>query len=313
MRAPLFFPEKACLGEAFGCKVGHMGVIEANNLTKYYGRVRGVENLSFSVNEGEIFGFLGPNGAGKTTAIRLMLDFIRPQRGDIRVFGLDAHKNSSAIHRYTGYVSSEPFLYPFMKGLALISWLKTFRRQSCDLPLGRLCEILQFNPNHFIKNYSSGNRKKLALIQAMIHRPRLLILDEPTNGLDPIIKQGFYAVLRSLKRSGTTIFFSSHDLTEVQKVCDRVAIIKDGRVVAVEEVDSLIHKSNLLVEITFNQMPNEIMLDGLKVTEKNGQTVKLQVGRDEINAVLTRLNQYQITDITISESTLEDIFLTWYQ
>ncbi len=291
-----------------------MGVIEVNNLTKYYGRVRGVEGLSFSVNEGEIFGFLGPNGAGKTTAIRLMLDFIRPQTGSISLFGFDAHRDAAAIHRYIGYVSSEPFLYPFMRGRELLNWLKTFRAQTTDdLSVARLCEILQFNPKHFIKNYSSGNRKKLALIQALMHRPRLLILDEPTNGLDPIIKQDFYAILRSLRQSGTTIFFSSHDLTEVQKICDRVAIVKDGRVVAVEEVASLIQKSNLLVEVTFSQMPDEVALAGFKVVERNGQSIKLQMGRTEINAALAQLNNHPITNITISQPTLEDIFLTWYR
>ncbi|MFA5009720.1 MAG: ABC transporter ATP-binding protein [Patescibacteria group bacterium] len=290
-----------------------MGVIEANNLTKYYGRVRGVEGLSFSVNEGEIFGFLGPNGAGKTTAIRLMLDFIRPQTGSVSLFGFDAHRDALAIHRCIGYVSSEPFLYPFMRGQELLNWLRTFRARGNDLSLTRLCEILQFNPNHFVKNYSSGNRKKLALVQALMHRPRLLILDEPTNGLDPIVKQNFYAVLRSLKRGGTTIFFSSHDLAEVQKVCDRVAIIKDGRVVAVEEVSTLINRSNLIVEVTFQTVPTEAELAGLMVTERNGQSVKFQVRQGEINAVLARINQYPITNIAITQSTLEDIFLTWYR
>ena len=290
-----------------------MGVIEVNNLTKYYGRVRGVEQLSFSVNEGEIFGFLGPNGAGKSTAIRLMLDFIRPQSGSIGIFGFDAHRDAPAIHRYIGYVSGEPFLYPFMRGSELLNWLRTFRSRSGELSLARLCEILQFDPKYFIKSYSSGNRKKLALIQALMHRPRLLILDEPTNGLDPIIKQNFYAILQSLKQSGTTIFFSSHDLTEVQKICDRVAIIKDGRVVAVEEVGSLMSKSNLLVDVTFQEMPQEGSLTDLTITERNGQLVKLQVGRSEINAVLARLNQYPIANITIAQPTLEDIFLTWYR
>jgi len=290
-----------------------MGVVEVNNLTKYYGRVRGVEQLSFTVNEGEIFGFLGPNGAGKTTAIRLMLDFIRPQAGNISIFGFDAHRDAPAIHRYTGYVSGEPFLYPFMRGRELLNWLRTFRSRSGELSLARLCEILQFDPKHFIKSYSSGNRKKLALIQALMHRPRLLILDEPTNGLDPIVKQNFYAILQSLKQGGTTIFFSSHDLAEVQKICDRVAIIKDGRVVAVEEVGNLINKSNLSVEVTFREVPDEASLADLKITERNGQSVKLQTGRSEINAVLARLNQHSIANITISQPTLEDIFLTWYR
>lgn len=290
-----------------------MGIIEVSHLTKYYGRVRGVEQLSFEVEEGEIFGFLGPNGAGKTTAIRLMLDFIRPQSGSISIFGFDAHQDASMIHRYIGYISGEPFLYPFMRGRELLNWLRTFRSRSGELSLTRLCEILQFDPKHFIKSYSSGNRKKLALIQALMHRPRLLILDEPTNGLDPIIKQNFYAILQSLKQSGTTVFFSSHDLAEVQKICDRVAIIKDGRVVAVEEIGALIHKSNLTMEVAFQEVPDEMGLAGLKITGRNGRILKLQVGRNEINEVLAQLNQYPIANITITQPTLEDIFLTWYQ
>ena len=176
-----------------------MNVIEVSHLTKYYGRVRGVEDLTFNVAEGEIFGFLGPNGAGKTTTIRLMVDFIRPQRGSVRLLGLNAREDGPTVRRQVGYVSAEPFLYPFMRGRELLRWLTSFRPRANGLPLHRLQEILKFDAKKFIKSYSSGNRKKLAFIQAVMHRPRLLILDEPTNGLDPIVRQDVYAILRSLR------------------------------------------------------------------------------------------------------------------
>jgi len=289
-----------------------MAIIEVKNLTKYYGRSRGVEDLSFEVREGEIFGFLGPNGSGKTTTIRLMLDFIRPNKGEIKIFGFDAKDDAVAIHRQVGYVSSEPFLYPYMKGRDLLRWLKIFRPCSNDLPWARLFEIFRFDPNRFIKNYSSGNRKKLALIQALIHRPRLLILDEPTNGLDPIMKQNFYALLRSLKRQGVTIFFSSHDLTEVQKICDRAAVVKDGRIVAVEEISELIGKSGTYLDVAFQDAPPQEVLLGFDVVSRNGNIVRLKV-TGSINQALQRISQYPIADINITKPTLEDIFLTWYK
>jgi ABC-2 type transport system ATP-binding protein len=200
-----------------------------------------------------------------------------------------------------------------MRGSALLAWLRSFRLRTGGLSVERLCDILKFDPKAMIKNYSSGNRKKLALIQALQHRPRLLILDEPTTGLDPIIKQNFYSILQSLKRSGTTIFFSSHDLTEVQKVCDRVAIIKDGRIVAVEGVADLIGKSGLVMEVSFAEPPSEARLQGLEVVARNGRSVRLRVRREEINATLEQLNQQTIDNLTVTQPTLEDIFLTWYR
>ncbi len=288
-----------------------MGIIEVSHLTKYYGRRRGVEDVSFSVREGEIFGFLGPNGSGKTTTIRLLLDFIRPDKGTIQVFGFDARGDAVAIHRQIGYVSGEPFLYPYMRGRDLLNWLKSFHRHQSSWPFKRLFEIFQFDPHQFVKTYSSGNRKKLALIQALAHKPRLLILDEPTNGLDPIIKQQFYQILRSLQRQGVTIFFSSHDLAEVQKICHRVAIIKEGRIAAVESVHDLISRSGIFIDVEFTNPPTETPAE-LKVVERAGNMWRFHV-TGELQKALQAISSYPIKDINVYRPTLEDVFITWYQ
>jgi len=289
-----------------------MKAIEVRGLTKFYGKNRGVEDLNFEVFEGEIFGFLGPNGAGKTTAIRLMLDFIRANRGEIKIFGMDNKNDAVAIHRKIGFISAENFLYPHMKGHELISWLKSFRKHKNGLSLARLLEIFQLDTKRRIKDYSSGNRKKLALVQALVHHPKLLILDEPTNGLDPIMKENFYTVLRSLKESGTTIFLSSHDLTEVQKVCDRAAIVKDGHIVDVEDIHELMRKNAMIFDITFVNEPSSEMLAGLNVLKQDGKIVRIQA-TSSVQDMLGRLSQCQIADLSVTKPSIEDIFLTYYK
>ncbi|RLC37383.1 ABC transporter ATP-binding protein [candidate division Kazan bacterium] len=289
-----------------------MKVIEVRGLTKFYGKNRGVEDLNFEVNEGEIFGFLGPNGAGKTTAIRLMLDFIRADRGKIKIFGMDSKNNAVAIHREIGFISGENFLYPHMKGRELLSWLKSFHKHKNGLSLSRLLEIFKLDTKRRIKDYSSGNRKKLALVQALVHHPKLLILDEPTNGLDPIMKENLYAVLKSLKGSGTTVFLSSHDLTEVQKVCDRAIIIKDGRIVDVEDIHELVRKGAAIFDITFVDKPSPEALAGLNVLAQSGKTVRIQT-TGSVQDMLRWLSQYQIADLSVTKPNIEDIFLTYYK
>lgn len=286
--------------------------IEVRGLTKFYGKNRGVEDLNFDVNEGEIFGFLGPNGAGKTTTIRVMLDFIRASKGDIKIFGMDSKNDAVAIHREIGFISAENFLYPYMKGHELLNWLKGFRKHTNDLSIARLLEIFQLDTKRRIKDYSSGNRKKLALVQALVHRPKLLILDEPTNGLDPIMKENLYAVLKSLQKNGTTIFISSHDLAEVQKVCDRAAIIKDGQIVAIEDIHELICKSTNLYDVTFVITPNSEMLSDLNVVLQKGNMIRFQTS-GSIQEMLRALSQHQISDISITKPGIEDIFLTYYK
>lgn len=289
-----------------------MKAIEVRGLTKYYGRNRGVEDVTFDVNEGEIFGFLGPNGAGKTTTIRVMLDFIRANKGEVKIFGMDSYTDSVAIHREIGFISAENFLYPHMKGHELLRWLKSFRGKKNGLSKNRLLEIFQLDTKRRIKDYSSGNRKKLALVQALMHNPKLLILDEPTNGLDPIMKENLYAILKSLRENGTTIFISSHDLAEVQKVCDRAAIIKDGKIVDVEDIRELMRKSANLYDVTFAVAPTPDMLSNLNVVSQEGNVVKFQT-TGSIQEMLRVLSQHQISDISITKPGIEDIFLTYYK
>lgn len=286
--------------------------IEVRGLTKYYGRNRGVEDVTFDVNKGEIFGFLGPNGAGKTTTIRVMLDFIRATKGDIRVFGMDSKEDAVAIHKEIGFISAENFLYPHMRGSSLIRWIKSFRGKKNGLSLTRLLEIFQLDTKRRIKDYSSGNRKKLALVQALMHHPKLLILDEPTNGLDPIMKENLYSVLRSLRDNGTTIFISSHDLAEVQKVCDRAAIIKDGKIVDVEDIRELMRKSATMFDITFDVVPGPEALSGLKIISQDGNMVRIQA-TGSVAELLGRLSQFQIADLSVTKPGIEDIFLTYYK
>ena len=214
-------------------------VIETQGLTKQYGRYRGIVDVDMVVNQGEVFGFLGPNGAGKTTTIRVLLDLIRPSAGSARVFGIESSADPVAIHRRIGYLPGEWNLYDRLTGAETIRYFANLRGGADRAYVDQLVQRLDLDPSRRFREYSKGNKQKVGLVVALQHRPELLILDEPTSGLDPLIQQEFFALVREAKAEGRTVFLSSHIISEVERTCDRVAIIREGRIVRLDTVEGV--------------------------------------------------------------------------
>ena len=288
-------------------------VIKTVKLTKYYGKSRGIEDLDLSVKEGEIFGFLGPNGSGKTTTIRILLDFIRACSGSARIFALDVHKNSSRIRSRIGYLPGEYGMYEDMSGFEYLELLGALRGEKRPPLRDRLLELFGLDGSRRIKSYSHGTKQKLALIQAFMHDPELLILDEPTSGLDPLIQQRFFELMREVKKRGKTIFFSSHVLSEVEKVCDRAAILKEGRLVALHEIADLKKLRLKTLEIVFSQELDESVfrLEGVRKIEKDAHTIRLWIDSN-LNNILRVISKYPVENISGADARLEDVFLEYY-
>ena len=290
-------------------------IIDTKKLTKYYGKRLGIEDVDLEVIRGEVFGYLGPNGAGKTTTIRTLLDFIRPTRGSATVFGKDIRQNSVEIHHRVGYLNGELALYNNMTGEDLLRYLgnlrggldweyvkKLAKRFECDLP-------------RRIQGLSLGNKQKLGLLQAFMNKPELIILDEPTNGLDPLMQHEFYDLLTETKNEGRTTFLSSHVLPEVEKVCDRVGIIRQGKLVAVETIEALKSHSIRQLEIHFARaVPKEkfSVLSGVRdINIRNNLLTCTVVG--SLDALVKASAQFEVVYIISHEPTLEDIFMTYYE
>jgi ABC-2 type transport system ATP-binding protein len=289
-------------------------VIVADNLTKSYGTRRGVAELAFSVAPGEVFGYLGPNGAGKTTTIRTFLDFLRPTSGRVSVFGLDSHRDSVQIHGRIGYLPGEFSLYDRMTGGEYLTYLANLRG---GVPAGHiqgLAERLDLELGTRVKTLSHGNRQKLGLVQAFMHRPELLILDEPTQGLDPLIQQEFYGLVAETRADGRTVFLSSHVLPEIERVCDRVGIIREGRLVAVEDIGDLHAKEIRTLEIHFAVPIRPDAFEGVAGVHRVeivGDVARITVG-GSMDAVIKRAADFEIVDLQSHELGLEEIFLTFY-
>jgi ABC-2 type transport system ATP-binding protein len=289
-------------------------IIETTRLTKYYGKARGVIDVNLAVNEGEVFGFLGPNGAGKSTTIRLLLDSIRPSEGKASVFGLDSHTDALVIHARVGILPGELALYPKLTGEQNLRYLAHLRGGVEWNYVRELAERLDSDLSRPVKNYSSGNKQKIGLIQAFMHRPELLILDEPTSGLDPLIQQEFYALVKEAKAAGQTIFLSSHILPEVERVCDRVGIIREGRLVAVETVADMKSKAVRQFEIVFDgdaPLKEFMNLPGVRdVTARNGHLRCTVTG--SLDAVIKQAAHHTVINVVSEEHNLEEIFLAFY-
>lgn len=286
-------------------------VIEIKNLTKYYGKTRGVENLNLGVKKGEIFGFLGPNGAGKTTTIRCMMDFIRPNSGSISILGMDSKKDSEKIKKDIGFVAGEVNLYEKLTGEEHIKYVEGFMGKAPSAK--KLINTLSFDPKIRTKNLSKGNKQKLALILALMHNPKVLIMDEPTAGLDPILQNEIYETLEKMGEEGTTIFFSSHIISEVERIANRVGIIKDGEISKIESIEDLSKKKMRNIKIRFNEkyeMP-DFKMEGVKRIEKIAEGLLINYVGDT-NPLLRKLASYDIADIEISHASLEDLFLEFY-
>jgi ABC-2 type transport system ATP-binding protein len=290
-------------------------VIRAEGLTKMYGAHPGVLELAFEVEAGEVFGFLGPNGAGKTTTIRLMLDLIRPTSGLLELFGLDARAASVEIRRRIGYVPGDLRLYDRLTARELVEYLANLRglRQ-----LGNAVELagrLGLELDRPIHDLSKGNRQKVGLVQAFMHRPELLVLDEPTGGLDPLVQQVFYELVEAASADGRAVFLSSHVLSEVQRVATRVAVIREGRLVLVDDVESLRERAATRVEATFSDDPPIDAFAGLPgVTEvsRRGRTVVFSL-RGPADPLVKALGRFRVLGLDSHEADLEDIFVGLYR
>lgn len=287
-----------------------MYAIETSNLTKSYGRARGIADVSLRVEEGQFFGFIGPNGAGKSTFIRTILGLIRPSGGSASVLGLDICRDKKAILRESGYLPSEANFHPGMKVGEVLEFSGRLRgRQTREMRLS-LCERLGLDCNRRVDELSFGNRKKVAIVAAFQHRPRLLVLDEPTSGLDPLMQHEFFQILKELNASGTTIFLSSHILSEVQNNCSRAAIIREGHIVACESVETLGHSSSR--RVVFRGRADISSLKGIVSPEMHGDLCSfLYTG--PVQPLLAALAAGEVRDLEISEPSLEEIFMHYYK
>ena len=289
-------------------------VIDTAKLTKYYGKQLGIEDVDLEVKRGEVFGYLGPNGAGKTTTIRTLLDFIRPTRGSATVFGLDVRQSSVDIHRRVGYLNGELALYNNMTGEDLLKYLGNLRGGLDWKYVRELAARFQCDLPRRIQGLSLGNKQKLGLLQAFMHKPELLILDEPTNGLDPLMQHEFYDLLTETKKEGRTIFLSSHILPEVEKVCDRVGIIRQGKLVTVETIETLKSHSVRQLEIHFARaIPIEKFnnVPGIRDILVQDKLLTCNVV-GSLDALVKAAAQFEVINIISHEPSLEDIFMTYY-
>ncbi len=289
-------------------------VIVAEALTKSYGHERGVVDLDFSVRPGEVFGYLGPNGAGKTTTIRTLLDFIRPTAGRVWVFGLDSKLDSVEIHRRTGYLPGERALYQRLTAGELLAHFASLRGEVDWRFVRELAERFDCRLDQHIRSLSHGNKQKVALVQAFMHRPELLVLDEPTQGLDPLVQQEFYRLVEESRLDGRTVFLSSHVMPEVERLCDRVGIIREGRIVAVEDVGDLKARALRTLEIHFERpVPAEAFagLPGVRAAQAQGDAIRLTVN-GPLDPVVKAAAHFEVVGLTSHEPSLEDIFLDFY-
>ena len=287
-----------------------MEVMKTTKLTKYYGKVRGIKELDLTVTHGEFFGFIGPNGAGKSTTIRTVLGLIAPTSGDAMIFGKDVTKERDAILQNIGYLPSEALFYQGMKVKDILRLSADLRKVDCSAESKRLCERLQLDTARKIDDLSFGNRKKVAIVCALQHRPELLVLDEPTGGLDPLMQKEFFDILRERNREGTTIFLSSHVLSEIQRNCTRAAIIRDGRIIAQGSVDDLSKTS--AKRITVHGSIHLENLSGVRDRKAGEDGISFLYSGD-MGSLLRTLASGQVDDLTVTEPDLEEIFLHYYE
>lgn len=290
-----------------------MNVIEINNLTKSYGKNRGIQNVNISVQKGEIFGFIGPNGAGKSTTIKTILNFIYPTSGSAKILGMDSVKESEKIKEYIGYVPSEVRYYDDVKVKDIIKYAQSFYPKTSNDEVEKICNELELDMNKKMGELSLGNKKKVAIAQSLIHSPKILILDEPTNGLDPLMQKKLFNILIEQKQKGTTVFLSSHNLVEVQSLCDRVCVIKEGKVVDIIEIEKAITKLGLKITLCSDEINEEIILSlGDKILSKNKNCYTFIYSKD-MNHLVKELNKYNIEELLIEKENLEDAFLNYYE
>ena len=270
-------------------------MIEITDLTKTYGKHRGVENVSFSVKKGEIFGFLGPNGAGKSTTIRSMLGLIRYDKGQIRICGLDAQRDKEKILQRVGYMPSEAWFYPGMTIREVLKLSADVRKMDCSKEAGMLCERLQIDAKRKISELSLGNRKKVSIVCAMQHKPELFVFDEPTSGLDPLMQNVFFELIKEYVGQGATCMLSTHVLSEVRNHCDRVAIMREGKLIVTDTVEHLLASKTKRIKMI-----------------RDGESLDF-IYKDDLNNLYKELKDHNIEDILIEEPSIEEVFMHYYE
>ncbi len=290
-----------------------MNIIELNNLTKYYGKAKGIENVSLTVEEGEIFGFIGPNGAGKSTAIRILMGLIFPTSGVAKMFGKDVTTAGPKIRRRIGYLPSEVFYYDKMKVKDLLNYTAGFYKKNCKNRMYELAEIMELDMTRRIEDLSYGNKKKVGIVQGLLHSPRLIILDEPTSGLDPLMQKKFFDIIQEENKNGATVFFSSHILAEVQEMCNRVAIIKDGSIIKLEDIKTLREDNYKKITIRGQEIDlKKYELQGVTQIVDGYEELKFFY-KGDINTITRAIGSDTLKDVLIEEPSLEEIFMHYYK
>ena len=289
--------------------------IVLNELTKHYGKHRGINNLSFSVNQGEFFGFIGPNGAGKSTTIRTLMGLIRPTGGSASIFDLDCHSKASVIARDVGYLPSENSYYENMKVRELLQYTADLYGMDCKTKMKELADRLNLDLSRKIADLSLCNKKKVGIVSAIMTSPKLIIMDEPTSGLDPLIQQAFYDILKEENSRGATVFFSSHVLSEVQKLCDRVAILKEGQLIGIQSIKELRESGYKKVSLSAKEaIPRDFFdLSGIaNYAETADKTSVSFMYNGNITAIIDKLHLLHLDDVLLEEPSLEEIFMHYY-
>lgn len=289
-----------------------MSIIETRNLTKHYGKARGIVDVNLKVEQGEIFGFIGPNGAGKSTTIRTLLGLIYPSDGSASIFGKSCIE-SPGVKKDLGYLPSEVFYYEKMRVLDLLRYSASFYKKDCTKRINQLAEIMDLDLRKKIDDLSFGNKKKVGIVQGLLHEPKLIILDEPTSGLDPLMQQRFFELIGEENKKGATVFFSSHILGEVQKMCSRVAFIKEGKIIKLEKMSTLQENTykRFSVEAKTSINKEAFNISGVSDLEIKDNTAHF-IFKGNINDILKRITEIELRNISIVEPDLEEIFLHYY-
>jgi ABC-2 type transport system ATP-binding protein len=289
-----------------------VNIIEIKNLTKNYGKARGIIDVSLEVEQGEIFGFIGPNGAGKSTAIRTLLGLIYPTSGSAEIFGKSCTKNPE-VRKEVGYLPSEVFYYDNMRVIDLLKYSASFYKKDCTKRIIELAEIMDLDLKKKIDDLSFGNKKKVGIVQGLLHEPKLIILDEPTSGLDPLMQQKFFELISQENKKGATVFFSSHILSEVQKMCGRIAFIKDGKIIKLEKMSTLQENNykSFKIEAKAAITKEYFNISGVSKLEVKGNVADF-IFKGNINSIMKKIADIELTNILIDEPDLEEIFMHYY-
>ncbi len=295
-----------------------MNVVETQKLTKYYGKERGIIDLDLQIEEGEIYGFIGPNGAGKSTTIRTLLSIIHPSHGSATIFGRDIVKHGPEIRQEIGYLPSEVYYYDNMKVIDLLRYSASFYNRpkaQTEQRIKEIADLLNLDLKKKIDNLSYGNKKEVGIVQGLLHKPKLIILDEPTGGLDPLIQQKFFNLIRDENKRGATVLFSSHILGEVQRLCSRVGIIKEGKLIKVEKLSELMENSTKRFKLVAKKPISKEPFTKLKgVTELNTNDSELSfLYRGHLNDVTAQIAKLDLVNLEVTEPDLEEIFLHYYK